>query len=84
MPQDAIAPSFFLSPKQETGFLMCLAQICGEFREETRFLISQEKRDRSTKKPGFLCFLPNFWRIPRRNPVSHVPRCDRPTKKPGF
>ncbi|WP_156331662.1 hypothetical protein [Planktothricoides sp. SR001] len=34
------------SLNQETGFLMCLAQICGEFREETRFLMSQEKRDR--------------------------------------
>lgn len=35
--------------KQETGFLAFSAQICGEFREETRFLISQEKRDRPSK-----------------------------------
>ncbi|WP_206756762.1 hypothetical protein, partial [Planktothricoides raciborskii] len=29
-------------------------------------------------------FSPNFWLITRRNPVSHVPRCDRSNKKPGF
>ena len=42
----AIAPSFLLSLNKETGFLMFIAQIFGEFRKETRFLISQEKRDR--------------------------------------
>ncbi|WP_190883068.1 hypothetical protein [Planktothricoides raciborskii] len=71
------------SPNQETGFLIFSAQIFGEFREETRFLISQDAIAPSnfhnqTRNRVSGVFSPNFWLITRRNPVSHVPRCDRP------
>ncbi|WP_190883066.1 hypothetical protein [Planktothricoides raciborskii] len=61
------------SPNQETGFLIFSAQIFGEFREETRFLISQDAIAQPRNRVSHVC-CPNFWRIARRNPVSHVLR----------
>ncbi|WP_354635802.1 hypothetical protein [Planktothricoides raciborskii] len=77
------APRKARSLNQETGFLIFSAQIFGEFREETRFLISQDAIAPSnfhnqTRNRVSGVFSPNFWLITRRNPVSHVPRCDRP------
>ncbi|MBD2545229.1 hypothetical protein [Planktothricoides raciborskii] len=78
-----------LIANQETGFLIFSAQIFGGFREETRFLMPQDAiappnfHNQTRNRVSHVC-CPNFWRIQRRNPVSHTLRCDRPTKKPGF
>ncbi|MBD2545235.1 hypothetical protein [Planktothricoides raciborskii] len=53
---------------------MFLAQIFGKFREETRFLMSQEKRDRPTKKPGFLFFQPKFLVNSEKKPGFSYPK----------
>ncbi len=47
-------PLFPFIAKQETGFLMFIAQIFGEFREETRFLMPKMRS--LNKETGFLMF----------------------------